>query len=93
MSKKDDPRMKIILIVCLCTIAFLAAACVSGNASNSEVSKEAGFYYTVLAGDSISGLSAKFNVPQEVIVSANGLTGRLNVGDVLFIPGAKENKN
>jgi LysM repeat protein len=44
--------------------------------------------HTVVAGDTISGLSLLYDIPAEVIVSANNLTNvdSLDLGQVLIIP-------
>ncbi|MCB9009061.1 MAG: LysM peptidoglycan-binding domain-containing protein [Ardenticatenaceae bacterium] len=44
--------------------------------------------HTVVAGDTLTGLSVQYNIPVEVIVSANNLTNvdSLDIGQVLTIP-------
>ncbi|MGI5115897.1 peptidoglycan DD-metalloendopeptidase family protein [Treponema sp. SP13] len=49
-----------------------------------------GVMYTVAKGNSLAGLSAKFNVPLEDLLDVNDLSSQtLTVGQKLFIPGAK----
>ncbi len=49
-----------------------------------------GVMYTVAKGNSLAGLSAKFNVPLEDLLDVNDLASQtLTVGQQLFIPGAK----
>ncbi|MFC2281071.1 MAG: peptidoglycan DD-metalloendopeptidase family protein [Treponema socranskii subsp. buccale] len=49
-----------------------------------------GLMYTVSKGNSLTGLSAKFNVPLEDLLDVNDLASQtLTVGQQLFIPGAK----
>jgi len=49
-----------------------------------------GVMYTVAKGNSLAGLSAKFNVPLEDLLDVNDLSSQtLAVGQQLFIPGAK----
>ena len=49
-----------------------------------------GLMYTVAKGNSLTGLSAKFNVPLEDLLDVNDLASQtLTVGQQLFIPGAK----
>ena len=49
-----------------------------------------GLMYTVAKGNSLAGLSAKFNVPLEDLLDVNDLASQtLTVGQQLFIPGAK----
>ena len=43
------------------------------------------FFYRVQTGDTVIGLSAKFNVPPVKIITDNALTGEIEDGDVLFI--------
>ena len=56
-----------------------------------KIPSKEGAFYTTKAGDSVARISSFYNVPQEVIVYANNLKGGLNVGDILFLPGATEN--
>ena len=44
--------------------------------------------HTVVAGDTLTGLSVQYNIPVDVIVSANNLTNvdSLDIGQVLTIP-------
>ena len=49
-----------------------------------------GVMHTVAKGNSLAGLSAKFNVPLEDLLDVNDLASQtLTVGQQLFIPGAK----
>ena len=49
-----------------------------------------GLMYTVAKGNSLAGLSSKFNVPLEDLLDVNDLASQtLTVGQQLFIPGAK----
>lgn len=54
--------------------------------------KEGGCYHTVQRGQTIYRISQYYNVPQEVIIEANGIKDvtRLRVGQVLFIPGGRQ---
>ena len=51
-----------------------------------------GVFYTVRTGDTLSGIARRFSVSQDDIVNANRITDRnsLNIGQPLFLPGAKE---
>ena len=43
--------------------------------------------YTVVAGDSLSGIAARFNTTQAALIEANpGLTENIKIGQVLKIP-------
>ncbi|HAH62987.1 MAG TPA: M23 family peptidase [Treponema sp.] len=49
-----------------------------------------GLIYTVKPGNSLAGLSAKYNIPLEDLLDVNDLSSQtLKVGQQLFIPGAK----
>lgn len=49
-----------------------------------------GMMYTVASGNSLAGLSARFNVPLEDLLDVNDLSdATLFVGQRIFIPGAK----
>ncbi|MCR5494882.1 MAG: M23 family metallopeptidase [Treponema sp.] len=49
-----------------------------------------GLYYTVQSGNSLAGLSSKFNISMEDLLDVNELDSAiLSVGQRLFIPGAK----
>lgn len=54
--------------------------------------KDGGCYHTVQRGQTIYRISQYYNVPQEVIIEANGIKDvtRLKVGQVLFIPGGRQ---
>lgn len=53
-----------------------------------------GLIYTVKAGNSLAGISAKYNVTMEDLLDANELESeQLHVGQQLFIPGAKLDTN
>lgn len=54
--------------------------------------KSGGCYHTVQRGQTIYRISQYYNVPQEVIIEANGIKDvtRLRVGQVLFIPGRRQ---
>ena len=48
-------------------------------------------YYTVAAGDALSGIGQRFNVAWQDIAKANGIAGDLiKTGDRLLIPGWKQ---
>lgn len=49
-----------------------------------------GLFYTVQNGNTLQGLSSKYNVTLEDLLDVNELeTSELSVGQVIFIPGAK----
>ncbi|MBP3709525.1 MAG: M23 family metallopeptidase [Treponema sp.] len=53
-----------------------------------------GMLYTVAPGNSLNGISVKFNIPLEDLLDVNDLgTNVLTVGQQLFIPGAKMNSD
>lgn len=48
-----------------------------------------GIIYTVIKGDSLGGIAAKFNLPLTIILDANDLEAQtISLGQRLFIPGA-----
>ena len=76
-----------------------ALAAVSRNSSQtvqaptfSKDFPQNGVFYTVRTGDTLSGIARRFSVSQDDIVNANRITDRnsLNIGQPLFLPGAKE---
>lgn len=53
-----------------------------------------GIPYTVKKGDSYTKIAAAFEVPLEAVLDANDIqNGAINAGTVLFIPGARMDKN
>ncbi|MDR1308153.1 MAG: peptidoglycan DD-metalloendopeptidase family protein [Treponema sp.] len=53
-----------------------------------------GIPYTVKKGDSYTKIAADFEVPLEAVLDANDIqSGAINAGTVLFIPGARMDKN
>lgn len=73
----------------LLSLLLLACGARSARVASEEL---IGRWYTVEAGDTVSGLSARFGVPQDDIIELNGLVDpdHLEVGQRLFLYGVEE---
>lgn len=60
----------------------------SGKAAGPEQTKAAGFYYTVIPGDSLWRIARRFNLPMQLIMAENNLDNpnRIFPGQKIFIP-------
>lgn len=68
------------------SIIVLTPTPVGGN-SGGGGGESTGVYYTVVQGDTLSSIAARFNTTVSAIMAANGLSSDLiYVGQVLYIP-------
>jgi LysM repeat protein len=72
--------------------APVAATIPPSKAEFSEAYSKEGVSYTVAKGDSLGGIARKTKSKSQDIIAANKLTdpSKIQVGQVLFIPGGKE---
>lgn len=70
-------------LLVLCTLLLLTAACVGP--------RESGVYHTVRKGQTLYTISRVYQVDERYLARINGISDptRLQVGDALFIPGAR----
>ena len=73
--------------VLLAALAFVLAALLAPAAADAAGPPTGGFFYTVQYGDSLESIAARFGVPVQSIIAANGLgTRNPYVGGSLYMP-------
>ena len=88
MKRRQWSRLVLAIFACVLSLGAMVPA-VPAWAQPTEVAPASGgFWYTVKAGDTLSGISAQFDVSVAGIVSANNLDNSpsLGVGQRLYLP-------
>lgn len=71
------------------SLLLLVALAVTGTPAFAQDDESAGPTYIVQPGDTLSSIALRFNISQQDIIEASGVSNpdALNVGDVLVLPG------